>query len=196
MANLHHTQAKQAAKLGIEILKDGFRHNQSGKSVPMGDDPRATFAAFVAEISGSPAKPKRETKSAKVRGKAKAKRKVRDEDEENDDEDEDQEVRKSGMIHREYYEHYQKLGNGCADELDMALRDAFRVYKLGKKGQPTKDYRFDLEGFEKWAKACGVWRETFKGMNPGQIRMNCSNVARQMIKDGEPLRDFLKHLPK
>ena len=196
MPNLHHTQTKMAAKLGIEILKDGLRHTATGKSVPMGSDPRATFAAFVAELSGKPAKPKRETKKtpAKVRAKAKAKRKGDDED--GEEEDEDEGPARSGMIQRNYYEEYQKKGNGCADELDLALRDAFRKYKKGKKGQNLKDYTFDLEGFEKWAKKSGCWRENFKSMNPGQIRMNCSNVARQMIKDGEPVKDFLKHLPK
>lgn len=194
MANLHHTQTKQAAKLGITILKDGLRHEQSGQSVPFGDDPRATFAAFLATLNGAVIKA-----PAKAKRKAPAKRKAKSEDEDEDDgedEDEEQEVRRSGMIHKEYYDEYQRKGNGCADDLDLALRDAFRVYKMDKKGQPTRDYRFDLEGFEKWAKKTGCWREHFKDMNPGQIRMNCSNVARQMIKDGEPVKDFLAALPK
>lgn len=195
MPNLHHTQTKMAAKLGIEILKDGFRHTATGKSVPMGDDPRATFAAFVAEITGKAAKPKREKRATKAKVRAKAKARKSD-DEDGEEEEEDESPARSGMIQRDYYEVYQRNGNGCADDLDLALRESFRKYKLGKKGQNLKDYTFDLEGFEKWAKASGCWRDTFRGMNPGQIRMNCSNVARQMIKDGEPIKDFLKHLPK
>ena len=83
-------------------------------------------------------------------------------------------VIKGSIIHSSYKQRYGK-GQSCGDE----------VAELMKATVSGKDGKVDLAALEKVADDNGIDFSRWKGLNPGQQRMNLSNVLRGRVKRDE-----------
>jgi hypothetical protein len=85
---------------------------------------------------------------------------------------------KCGVMPASHHARYTANGGGCADVLDVTMRDRFTIV-VAKK--PVAD----VEGLKATAIANGVWNPAWEGLNPGMIRMNTANRLRGLLRRGK-----------
>lgn len=202
---LHHTQVKQAAKLGITLAKNDLdiTASKDGKSASAPSVSLAIAALLkllgtsTVDLMGTikaskPAKAKK-AKTAK-KGKAKFKcecgstKRVKDEDPDggfvcaecgNDatmDGDEDG----NSVIKAKYKNKYRPHKMTCGDALSKQVRAEFMTIK----DPDTKKLKLDWVKFRQFAKNNGCWSEDYSKLNKGMRRMNIVNRLRAKIADG------------
>jgi hypothetical protein len=80
---------------------------------------------------------------------------------------------------KRYREKYAELGGSVGDQLAVKLRDYI---------QADDGKSINRERLVAWAKANGLWDAKYEALNNGQVRMNCGNKARALLKRGQELR--------
>jgi len=118
-----------------------------------------------------------------------------DEEEENGDDTEDEQEEEEKLTKFRFPERkkaeYEEKGGHCGDELAEVLTAHLNVsHEVPRKdGKGTKKIRgIDLAACEHTAEANGIAWTKVKGNNPGQIRMNLSNMLRAKWRKGTDIR--------
>ncbi len=199
---IHHTQAKQAAKLDIALAKSesdvtASKDGQSASAPSAG----LAIAALLKKLGTSTAdvmtaiKPKATKKVAKAR-KAKGKLKFkcegcgstkREKDEDGgfvcaecgDDATMDGDEDGASVVKAKYKKAYRPHRMTCGDALSQQIRKEFMTIK----DPDTKKLKLDWKRFAAFAKANGCWSEDYLKLNKGMRRMNIVNRLRAKIND-------------
>lgn len=199
-SRIHGNTAKKARKLGIEltVVVDDIVASKDG--VTLASHPQATVALdqAIARLNGSvTGKPGSRAKLAAAFATIPVPVRTRDEDEEElDDEETDQEDEEAGdegevegdegeeeggdegrsIVKRKYKDRYQPTHNRCGD--DLAERVTAHVTSLNADG----DEYMDIEKLARFAKANDCWQDSYRRLNPGQMRMNVGNRLRAKVR--------------
>lgn len=84
---------------------------------------------------------------------------------------------KCGVMPAVHHARYTSQGGGCADTLDLTMRELFTDPKAGT----------DVAGLKDTAMHNGVWNPTWERLNPGMIRMNTANRLRGLLRRGKEI---------
>lgn len=199
---IHHTQQKQADRLGITLVK-GDMDITASKDNKSASGPSAGLAiasllkilgASTADVMGAikknaapkAAKPKKTKKTKKAKLKCEA---CGSTDLSSDEEggyvceacgetveDPDAEDGKS-VVKKKYKVRYKPTKNSCGDTIANDVR-AYVQYK----DETTKKMVTDVDKLVKFAKANGCWDPNYQGLNNGMVRMNVINRLRGKIR--------------
>lgn len=71
-------------------------------------------------------------------------------------------------------------GGGCADNIDLAFREAFLTLVTDKSDKP----QCDVAALRNWGGEIGLWNTKWEIRNPGMQRMNLVNRVRAAIRKG------------
>lgn len=97
---------------------------------------------------------------------------------------------KAGVMGKNYHDLYMAQGGGCADTIDMAMKDAFMTgsrtvqTKKGERSEPA----LNVEAMAKWGKEIGLWNPNWERLNPGMQRMNLTNRVRSVVNKGVKIK--------
>lgn len=91
-----------------------------------------------------------------------------------------QTIIKGSIIKPKYKDRYKKNGFSCGDYISGELREYVVVLVEGRS-------RLSLERLREVAETNGVWRDSYKLLNPGQQRMNVGNRLRAKYEAGDPI---------
>ncbi len=185
---IHHTQQKQADKLGIELTRndDGVTASKGSKSASASSAGLA-IAALLKILGTSTADVMRTlaSKSPATPKKA-AKRKARRQDDEDGDEDEepDEEPDEEGdegksVVKRRYKTAYKPNKNTCGDAVTRQVRAEF----MTKRDPDTKKPLLDWPKFVRFAKNNYCWTDSYAKINHGLARMSVVNRLRARIRN-------------
>lgn len=97
---------------------------------------------------------------------------------------------KAGCMAKNYHDLYMAQGGGCADPVDLAMKDAFLtasrtvMTKKGERSEPA----LDVEAMAKWGRSVDLWNDKWDRLNPGMQRMNLTNRVRGALRRGTVLK--------
>lgn len=97
---------------------------------------------------------------------------------------------KAGVMAKNYHDLYMAQGGGCADPIDLAMKDAFMTgsrtvkTKKGERSEPA----LNVEAMKKWGVAIGLWNDKWDRLNPGMQRMNLTNRVRSAVNKGTKIK--------
>ena len=200
---LHHTQVKQAAKLGVTLTKGDMdvtasRDGQSASAPSAG----LAIAALLRKLGVSTAdvmkaiKPAKKVAKIKKVSKAKGKLKFRCEAEDckstkresdgdggficsecGEDASMDGDDEGKSVVKRKYKTAYKPNKNTCGDAVTKQVRTEF----MTKKDPDTKKLLLDWSKFVRFAKNNDCWTDTYGQLNHGLARMSVVNRLRARI---------------
>jgi len=81
----------------------------------------------------------------------------------------------SGVMPLRHHARYTSNGGGCADELDLVLREVYTDHGHG----------LDVAGLKLLGESLGLWQGSWDKLNPGMIRMNLANRIRGWLRNNE-----------
>lgn len=102
---------------------------------------------------------------------------------------------KAGVMTKSYHDRYMAQGGGCADTIDMAMKDAFLTLsrsvptKTGTRSEPA----LDVVAMREWGVAIGLWNDKWDRLNPGMQRMNLTNRVRSAVRKGADIKVKLRN---
>jgi len=203
MARIHHTQIKQAAKLGITLslgVDGGFVIASKGGKQVSADDAKSAIAALLAQTGTTTAdvmkslKPKAAKKAKAVKSK-KPKFKCENEEcrstkRESDGEggfvcsecgeDATMEGDENGasVVKKLYKARYKPHKAKCGDQISQLITAHITV-KAAEKGERP---HVDEAKLIRFAKANGCWDPNYAKINVGMKRMNIANRLRGKVR--------------
>lgn len=199
---IHHTQQKQADRLGITLVKGDMdvtasKDNKSTSAPSAGLAIAAllkVFGASTADVmrtikkNAAPKAPKPKkvgkAKKAKLKCEACGSTDVSNDGEggwvcegcgEAVDGPEGEDGR--SVVKKKYKVRYKPTKNSCGDTIANDVR-AYVQYK----DETTKKMVTDVDKLVKFAKANGCWDPNYQGLNNGMVRMNVINRLRGKIR--------------
>lgn len=97
---------------------------------------------------------------------------------------------KAGVMVKSYHDRYMAQGGGCADTIDIAMKDAFLT--LTRDVPTAKGTRseaaLDVAAMREWGVAIGLWNDKWDRLNPGMQRMNLTNRVRSAVRKGADIK--------
>lgn len=95
----------------------------------------------------------------------------------------------AGVMVKSYHDQYMAQGGGCADNVDVTMREVFMTKsrevqtKKGVRAEPA----LDVEALRSWGVKIGLWNDRWDALNPGMQRMNLANRVRAKVRKGETI---------
>lgn len=85
---------------------------------------------------------------------------------------------KGSIIKTKYKERYKKQGGNCGDLIAGELAEYLVVLVAGKS-------QMDMKRVREVADANGIWKDSYRHLNPGQLRMTIGNRLRIRYAQGD-----------
>lgn len=178
---IHHTQQKQADKLGVVLTRSDMDVTASkGGQAASAPSAGLAIAALLKKLgvttADTVATPRAANKPKPTKAKRKAKRRATDDDEEGDEAEDDG----KSIIKKKYRTAYRPHRMTCGDALSQQIRAEFMTVK----DLDTNKKRLDWKRFTAFAKRNDCWSDGYAKLNAGMRRMNVVNRLRARIAAG------------
>jgi len=174
MTAIHHATAKRAANIGINLVVEGddiVARDHDGLLLAQGiDAKRVLVAAEQARLerNGGP-----DDAEYNEPDQDEPEDDVADEGSDDNNEAADEPKVERSIVKRKYRKLYMPKNRSCGDEMAHLIAEHVK-----------EDDVLNLDKLIRFAKANDCWIDSYRKLNPGQIRMNVGNRLRAKIRKG------------